>query len=204
MKNLLSTSVRRIDEIRTHMQSIHVIDGKGGYERSLSERSLVAEACFLKLFVALEEFLEVSFAHYLAGRMSTERWRPSKYAKPIDTEHALNMLRGVQPFVDWSNPEKVILYACLYFKEGEPYKTPLSGAISHLKSMKTVRNSSAHLSTTTQRSLEGLYSRWTGNPKLGVIAYDILMATGVNYGKTFYNESEQIVLSIILNIANRK
>lgn len=203
MRNLLAASVSRISETRLHMQSAHALDTGGQYERPLSERALISEACFLKLFVGLEEFLELSFAHYLVGNMSTARWRPRKFARPSNTDHALKMLIGTQRFVDWSTPDTVVKYAELYFENGEPFKSTLSGTIGHLQSMKTVRNSTAHLSTTTQTALEGLYARWTGNPISGVTAYDMLMAPKAGQGSTFYLESEQIVSAVISNIANQ-
>jgi hypothetical protein len=192
-----------MSETRSHLQGVHVLDPSGQYERSLSERALVSEACFLKLFITLEEFLELSFAHYLVGKMSTARWRPSKYAKPPTIEHAQKMLIGSQRYVDWSTPDTVVKFAKLYFVDGEPYKTPLAGAKSHLDSMKTVRNSTAHLSSTTRAALEALYSRWTGTPTNGIVAYDMLMAPEASRGNTFYDASEQYVSAIIGSIANR-
>lgn len=203
MKKILATSTRRISDIGAHLQAVHKLAPSGQYERSLSERSLVAEACFLKLFITLEEFLEESFAHYLIGRMSTVRWRPSKYAKPQTKDQALKMLKGIQRFIDWSTSETVVTYADLYFVDGEPFRTPLISAKQNLQDMKTVRNSTAHLSTTTQASLEGLYSRWTGNPKPGVTAYEMLMASKAGQANTFYGECEGIVSAIIAQIANK-
>lgn len=203
MKNLLARSQGRIAETRLHLQSVHGLAPDGQYGRSLSERALVTEACFLKLFIALEEFLEASFVHYLVGRMSTARWRPSKYAKPPTSDHAHKMLLGQQRFVDWSTPDTVVKYAELYFLDGEPFKTPLSGAATQLQDMKTVRNSTAHMSTTTQAKLEGLYVRWSGTPKYGISAYEMLMEPKAGGGGTFYFESEQYVTAIIANIANR-
>lgn len=203
MKKLLAKSQERITEIRVHMQSAHTLDLNGQYERSLSERALVTEACFLNLFIVFEEFLEASFLHYLVGRMSTARWRPSRYAKPPTVEHANKMLVGQQRFVDWSTPATVIKYSELYFLEGEPFKTPLSGASAQLLDMKTVRNSTAHKSTTTQVKLETLYLRWSGMPKYGVTAYEMLIEPKSGGGTTFYFESERYVSAIIANIANR-
>lgn len=203
MKNIVSSSMRRVSETRSHLQSAHALDVRGQYERGISERALISEACFLKIFITLEEFLEASFTHYLVGKMSTARWRPSKFAKPPSVEHAQKMLIGTQRYVDWSTPDTVIKFANLYFVDGEPFKTPLSGAKSHLDSMKTVRNSTAHLSFTTRTALEALYSRWTGVPTAGIAAYDMLMAREAAHGNTFYDASEQIVTAIIASIANR-
>ena len=168
MKVILAKSMQRISENRTHLNSAHTLNSNGQYERSLSERTLISEACFLNLFITLEEFLESSFAHYLVGRMSTMRWRPSRFAKPTSLEHAQRMLVGSQRFVDWSTPDTVLKFADLYFLDGEPYRTPLAGAQSHLQGMKTVRNSTAHLSSSTRAALDGLYSRWTGTPSSGI------------------------------------
>lgn len=203
MKKILDSSTRRISETGAHLQAVHRLAPDGQYERSVSERALVTEACFLKLFITLEEFLEESFAHYLVGKMSTARWRPSKYAKPQTKDHALNMLKGSQRFVDWSTSDTVVTFANLYFVDGEPFRAPLTSAKQNLQDMKTVRNSTAHLSATTQASLESLYVRWTGNPKPGVTAYEMLMASKAGHVNTFYGESEQIVSAIIAQVANK-
>lgn len=203
MKNILDSTTKQIFETRTLLQSVHKLGSDGQYERSLFERAAVSETCFLKLFIALEEFLEASFIHYLVGETSTEQWRPSKFAEPISVEHAQKMLIGTQRFVDWSTPNTIVKYAELYFSDGEPFKTPLSGSLSQLQSMKTVRNSTAHLSSTTRAALDGLYSRWTGKPSSNVSAYDILMAPSASQGDTFYAVSEQVVSAIVANIANR-
>lgn len=203
MKKILAASLKRIDDLRGLLQAVHEVDSNGVYIRSISERTLVSEACFLKLFITLEEFLESTFLHYLTGKMSTAKWRPSKYAKPPSAEHANNMLLGSQTYVDWSTPDRVRKFADLYFVGGEPYSTALTGVHGHLAMMKTVRNSTAHLSNTTRIKLNNLYSQWTGNPTNGVAAYDMLMAPGVSNGRTFYLESEQQVLNLISSIANR-
>lgn len=203
MKKILSSSLKRLDDLRAHLQTAHTVDTNGDYVRSFSERELVSEACFLKLFITFEEFLEASFLHYLTGKMSTARWRPAKYAKPSSPEHAHPMVLGTQPYVDWSTPDKVLVFAKIYFLDGEPYTTAIAGAKGHLDRMKTVRNSTAHLSKTTRIKLNNLYSQWTGNPTVGATAYNMLMSSSASNGETFYHASEQQVLVIMLNIANR-
>ncbi|MFX1818464.1 hypothetical protein PV768_01595 [Pseudarthrobacter sp. CC4] len=203
MKIIFANSLQRISETSSHLKAAHTLANNGQYERSISERTLISEACFLNLFITLEEFLEASFAHYLVGKMSTARWRPSRFAKPTSLEHAQRMLIGSQRFVDWSTPDTVLKFADLYFLGGEPFRTPLAGAKSHLQGMKTVRNSTAHLSSTTRAALDGLYSRWTGTPSSGITAYEMLMARGVQSQNTFYGTSEQVVQAIIASVANR-
>lgn len=203
MKTLLARSDTRIAELNGHLHSAHSLNSDGHYERSLSERVLVTEACFLKLFIALEEFLEKSFFHYLTGRMSTARWRPSKYAKPLNVEHAQRMLAGRQSYIDWSTPDVVIGHAENYFLDGEPFKTPINSALQHWQRMKSVRNSTAHMSETTQVKLENVYMHWTGNVKQGVSVYEVLMSQKLGGGNTFYRESEQYVVTISHEIANR-
>lgn len=85
----------------------HETDTTGSYLRSLAERELVTNACFLQMFIALEEFFEAAFVHYAIGRMSTARWRPAKYMRPPTVDHAHLMLVGTQRYVDWSTPDTV-------------------------------------------------------------------------------------------------
>lgn len=202
MKTLLAKSDTRITELSNHLNSAHSLTSGGHYKRPQPEREIVTEACFLKLFITFEEFLEKSFFHYLTGRMSTVRWRPSKYAKPPTVEHAQRMLAGRQSYVDWSTPDTVKNRAENYFLDGEPFKTPINSAHQHWKDMKTVRNSTAHMSQNTQVKLDNLFKHWTGNVKPGVSVYEVLMSQRLGGGNTFYRESEKCVSTTIHSIAN--
>lgn len=204
MKRIQAAALGKIAAVQTLVSTVHSVDPKLRYERGLAERELVTTACFLKMFIALEEFFEASFAHYATGRMSTERWRPSKYARPPSLDHAHAMLTGTQRWVDWSTPEKIIKLADLFFVAGEPFQVPVKSSYEHLMSMKTVRNSTAHNSRTTQAALDGLHTRWTAVPAQGVTTYKMLLATNATTADTFYQASESTVTTLINQISSFK
>ncbi|MEX8031900.1 hypothetical protein AB6V29_02590 [Microbacterium sp. 20-116] len=203
MKEILAAGLARLVEMRGMLVSAHSLDSSGAYERSLAERELISNACFLSVFIALEEFYEAAFAHYLVGRMSTARWKPSKYGRPPSTDHAQKMLIGTQRYVDWSTPSTVVRLADLYFVDGEPFRTPIASAQEHLNRMKTVRNATAHISVTTQAALDAVHAKWTGSAATGVTAYGTLMSTGLSGSHSFYGYTETVVQAIMLDIANR-
>jgi hypothetical protein len=90
------------------------------------------------------------------------------------------MLIGTQRYVDWANPETVVKLANLYLKDGEPFNTNLKSIQSHLSDLKTIRNSCAHLSSTTSAQLDSVASRLLGKPVSGVSVTDLLTATDPN------------------------
>lgn len=185
------------------VQDAHKTDSSGSYLRSPDEREVIAEACFMRLFIALEEYFEAAFGHYLMGGVSTSGWAPVAYASPPTLEHGHNMLIGLMRFVDWSTSESVRRLARLYFKDGEPFDSPLASAVSDLQDMKTVRNAAAHVSRTTTAPLDALYRRWTGSPRQGVSAYEMILATGHASGASFLARADAVVSSIGSQIANR-
>jgi len=203
VKAILRAGLQRVADSRALTVAIHETDTSGRYTRSLSERSLVTNACFLNAFVAFEEFLEASFVHYMTGRMSTAQWRPTKFSRGLDADHAHRMLTGNSRHVDWSTPNTVLKLADLYFKDGEPFRTPIASSHSHFLQMKTVRNSTAHASVTTQISLNSLFTRWTGIPSVDRGAYEMLMAEEHSSKETFYGASERVVDAVMRSIADR-
>ena len=202
MRRRKAATLQKISDLAAVVASAHATDGKGHYIRTLFERDITTTACYLNLFIALEEFLEGSFGHYLVGKMSTNRWKATRYARPIDLEHAQRMAIGRQRYMDWSTPDQVVAVAKMYLRDGTPFTAPLQGAHAHLLDMKTVRNSTAHVSITTQQALDTLYGRWTGTPTQGVTAYEMLLATDAAGQATFYDRSSNVVGSIVTQIAD--
>ena len=202
MKTIQGAALQKLADARSLVNSVHQIDGAGHFIRSSMERELVTNAYFLNVFIALEEFFEASFAHYMTGKMSTVRWRPSNYARPPSADHAHRLLVGTQRFVDWSTPDTVKKLADLYFKDGEPYRTALGSVHGHLNRMKTVRNSTAHVSKSTQVALDAVYSAWTGTPTINATAYAALMSVESGGTDSFYGASERVVKSILSQVAS--
>ena len=61
-----------------------------------------------------------------------------------------------------------------YFANGYPYEPHLSAMHSDLDDLRTMRNASAHISSTTQAALEALFLRIFGAPSAGIALYNLL------------------------------
>ncbi|MFQ3246476.1 MAG: hypothetical protein ACI9SP_003128 [Arenicella sp.] len=134
-------------------------DANGNLPMAQDEALFIAKSCFLEVFIAWESFLEDSFVKYLRGKYSSLQTRPKRFAQPVDDAHANKMIIGNNRFADWSNPETVKKLASIYFRDGEPYRTSLNSIADDLNQMKTIRNSCAHSSATTQQKLDALATR---------------------------------------------
>ena len=69
------------------------------------------------------------------------------------------MIIGNFKYFDYANILFVIKLASLYFQNGYPFEPYLSASQTDIGDMRTMRNASAHISSTTQRALEGLAQR---------------------------------------------
>lgn len=202
MQSILATFLTTIQSSQKILIDAHQTGASGTYLRSQDERELITGACFVRKFIALEEYFEAAFGHYATGGSSITGWTPQVYASPPTLEHAHKMMIGLKPFMDWSTPDQVTRLANLYFASGEPFVTAISSAQSDLRDMKTVRNGTAHVSRTTASALEGLYSRWTGAPKQGVSAYEMIMAPNNSSGSSFESYTTAIVTAVANQVAH--
>ena len=179
--------VQTLQDFRNSIASIngliataHATDTSGNNLWAIDETIFITESAFLKMFISWESFLEKSFALYLTGNPSIIGNTVIKYASPIDEEHANNLLIGVMKYVDWSTPDIVRKFAKLYFQSGEPYEGAISSVHSDLLDLKTIRNSVAHISSTTTRNLDGLATRKLSRPISGITVYDLILAIDPN------------------------
>ena len=101
---------------------------------------------------------------------------PVKYVSPRSTEYAKLFLKHINRYFDYANHENVRLIINLYFDNGYPLEVPLSGIMGDLGDLRTMRNASAHLTSTTQAALEALALRIFGQPQAGIALYQLLTA----------------------------
>jgi hypothetical protein len=62
----------------------------------------------------------------------------------------------------------------MYFENGYPYEPHLSAIYSELDDLRTMRNSCAHISSTTQTALDSLALGILGRPQSGMNIYSFL------------------------------
>lgn len=163
-----------------HISFAHEQYRNGQYKLKKDQREFIAESAYLKIYISWETFLENSFIDYLLGEASITNKRPAKWANPLDSLHANNILKGVQKFVDWSNPEVVRRLSKVYFHEGYVFNSELSAINNDLLDMKKIRNSAAHVSSSTSNELDALSTRLLGRPCTGFSAYKLLFSTNPN------------------------
>jgi len=175
----------------------------GGYKIRTDLRKFISESSFLKLFIAWEHFLESCFIDYLMNEQSILGNRPAKFANPIDPNHAQELLIGTQKYVDWSNPEITRKLSKIYFHQGYVFNTQLGAIQTQLFDLKTIRNSAAHLSSTTSSKLDALSSRLLNTNCQNYSAYDLLFSIDpTNPGQTIldtYINTLDVSAEIIAN-----
>jgi hypothetical protein len=136
---------------------------------------MITTAAFLNSFKLWERFLEDSIAKYLSGKRPIGGAYLKKRASPADENAAKTMLIGVMKFFDYANHEYVRKIAGIYFDAGGPYEPHLSAVVTDLADLRIMRNSAAHISSTTQASLEGLAQRIFTTPQPNITLYDMLL-----------------------------
>lgn len=184
--------------------SAHRLDPAGAAIFLPVERELITVAGFLNLFVAWEEFLETAMSQFMIGTPALSGVVPVRYAAPPNVESAKRMLIGTNRYFDYANHELVRRMATLYFQGGFPFEPHLSAIFTDLADMRTMRNASAHLSSTTQVALESLAQRIFGAPRPGITLYAMLTTVDPRAvaGATVFAEAKDKLLATAQLIAN--
>ena len=138
------------------------------------DRDQITRAGFLNLFIAWEFFLESSLAELMIGAATNSGNFPVRYVSPPSAEAARALLKGTRSYFDYGNHQNMILIVKLLFEEGYPYEPHLSAIYSDLDDIRTMRNSSAHISSTTQAALDALALRIFGGPQVSINLYQLL------------------------------
>jgi len=163
-----------ITELNQHIQFAHQKYASGSYKIQVNLREFISESAFLKMFIAWETFVENSFIDYLINEESILNRRPAKWANPIDRNHANQLVIGNQKHMDWSNPETVRKISKIFFHQGYVFDTALSSINADLMDIKAIRNSAAHISSTTSTKLDGVATRILSTPSVNFTAYKLL------------------------------
>lgn len=183
--------------------SAHRLDPAGAFIFPPAERELITVAGFLNLFVAWEEFLETTISQFMIGTPTLSGAAPVRYATPPSVVSAKRMLVGTNRFFDYASHEPVRKMVALYFQNGYPFEPHLSAIVTDLGDMKTMRNASAHFSSTTQVPLEALAQRIFGAPRPGITLYAMLTAVDPRSaaGATVFAEARDKLLTTAQLIA---
>lgn len=200
----LSTLRTKSAQCDSLIANAHRLDVAGAPLFPQIDREQITVAAFLNLFVAWEEFLESAMSQFMIGASTLSGVPPVKYISPPDADAAKKMLIGGNRYFDYANHDLVRRMAQLYFQNGYPFEPHLSSIVSSLADLKTMRNSSAHISSSTQVALEGLAQRIFGIPKPGISLYVMLTAVDPRstIGNTVLAEARDTLLVTAQLIAN--
>jgi hypothetical protein len=152
----------------------HKTDNTGAPFLSPIDRGQVTVAAFLNMFVAWEGFLEEAVISIMSGAATINGKFPNKYVSPLSVQHAREMIVGTMKYFDYANHENVRKIVQVYFDRGQPFEPHLGSMFSELEDLRTMRNSSTHISSSTQQKLESLAGRIFGLPKIGISLYELL------------------------------
>ena len=165
------------------------------------DREQVTVAAFLNLFIAWESFLEEALLEYLMGAATIGGTIPVCFVHPPSKEIARQMIIGTQRYFDFGNHDNFRKIVNIYFQNGYPFETPLAGILSDLNDVRTMRNSCAHITSTTQKSLEALAQRIFGVARAGIDIYQLLVSIhpgpGGNTVMSRYQQQLQIGAQLI-------
>lgn len=123
---------------------------------------LATEAIFFRAFRAYENFLEDVFVLYVMEKPSLAGKKCSSFLRPLNFDHARDLMRSGKPFLDWTNPETVIERAETFVRGGGTVKSVVAGAKQDLLDMKICRNHIAHNSAESQKAFDKLLRRVRG------------------------------------------
>ena len=174
----------------------HKTDAKGNAILPAIDQSQITVAGFMNMFIAWETFLESSLAALMTGTLTISGNAPTRYVMPPTLDAARDLVIGTNRYFDYANHQNVIKMVRQYFLNGYPYEPHLSGIYSDLQDLRTMRNASAHISSTTQTALDALFLRIFGAPSANLSLYDLLTSIDPRSaaGETVFGTYKSILL----------
>jgi hypothetical protein len=167
----LRNSVAQCDSL---ISNSHQLNAAGSPILPPRDREQITVAAFLNMYIAWETFLEEAITDVMIGGRTMDGLAPPKYVSPLHADAARDIIVGVMRFFDYANQDNVKKIINLYFQNGRPFEPHISGIFSDLADLRTLRNSSAHITQSTQRTLEALAARIFGAPRPGITLYQLL------------------------------
>jgi hypothetical protein len=167
------SSVAQCDSL---IANAHQVNAAGAPLLPTIDREQITVAAFLNLFIAWERFLESSLANLMIGNPTISGALPTRYVVPPSLADARLLIVGINRYFDYANHDNVKRVSLMYFQNGYPFEPHISSIFSDLADLKTMRNASAHISSTTHQALESLAVRIFGQPQPGISLYRLLTA----------------------------
>jgi hypothetical protein len=154
----------------------HRQDANGNHLFPQQDREQITVAAFLNMFIAWEGFLEAAIGDFMMGETTLNGAQPVKYVSPPTRPHSTGMVIHTHRYFDFAHHDNVRKLMKLYFENGYPFEGPIVSINAELFDLKTIRNSCAHISSSTQTALTGLAVRIFGQPQPNITVYQMLTA----------------------------
>ncbi len=159
----------------------------------------VIEHCFMRIYLAWENFVENAFKLYLCDCEDMQGNKYKKYATPVDEEHAYNLLKGTKQYPDWTNIGDINTLSNMFFDNSGPFCLLTNNPIE-LQQMKTIRNRISHTSEKSVRQFNTLTNSQIAMTGLSAAEF-LLQNKTVNMN--FFSFYTDIIMSYVEAICNK-
>jgi hypothetical protein len=161
----------------------------------------VINGAFLMLFMAFERFLEQSFVCYMLGQSGINNNVVECFVRPTSEDHALDILRGIKPYPDFTNRDIIVKLAKNFFQEGGTYQS-LNEFAPIFEEIKKIRNAITHTSIESEKNFLSF-----ARVKLGAVPSNLNTAIFLNTIESHSNISYFVyyrdhIKSVVDKIAN--
>ncbi len=165
-----------VGQCESLIANAHKVEAGGASVLPVIDQKQITVAAFLNMFIAWETFLEASLAELMTGSPTLSGRAPTRFVLAPSRAAARALVVGVMKYFDYGNHDYVAKIARMYFQDGYPYEPHLSAINSELADLRTMRHAAAHVTSTTQTSLESLALRIFARPAIGIELYQLLTA----------------------------
>lgn len=184
----------------SYLTSAFTKNPDGSYLYDNEHINFIVDAAFLKFYISWESFLESVFIAFIQGELTMEGTQIPKFVSPRDEKHACDLLIGTNTYFDWSNPELVRKLSKLFFEETNPINQNLLSISDSLFDLKTIRNAAAHISSTTQKKLDGVASKLLGHTQVGISVTSLITSIRPSEADTFWEYYVKLLDIVAENI----
>lgn len=199
--NELQSNAAQCDSL---IANAHNVDATGAPILPPIDRQQITVAAFLNLFIAWESFMEDAMTKLMSGSPTISGTHPIRFASPRSQNDAKALVIGINKYFDYANHQNVKKVAMMFFENGYPFEPNLSAIASDLDDIRTMRNASAHITSTTQKALNALAQRIFTTPHPGINLYTLLTSRDPRSSSsdTVFEESKNKLLTTAILIAN--
>jgi len=159
----------------------------------------VIEHCFMRIYLAWENFIENAFKLYLCDSQDMQGNNYVRYATPTDEEHAYNLLKGTKQYPDWTNIGDINTLSNMFFENSGPFNLLNSNPIE-LQHMKTIRNRISHTSEKSVRSFNNLTNAQIAITGLSAAEF---LSQYKDVNLSYYSFYTDILMSYVEAICNK-